>query len=320
VVLEHSSTLRGFFARFTEQGPPNIDAHIKIESERGMIEGFTVVRRRPGQQRPTDGRRSWVEIMEAQVPPGEWVVPVVNERRVALALSGFSAISWRGSRSPVSGDVSAGMMGICELNQPHRFEMRNPASFAIVLLRNELLEQAIEDTRQTRTELKPLQTVQDEIMRHLMEVLLYEMRGGFESGAFFLDGVSAALASHLVRRYGVDPPVERESIGGLAPSVLRRSIEQMEARLEGDLRLVELAREAGLSTSHFVRSFRQSTGKTPYRFLLERRVKHAQDLMRDRRASLTEVALASGFADQHHLAHVFRRFTGITPSAYRRSL
>jgi AraC family transcriptional regulator len=42
--------------------------------------------------------------------------------------------------------------------------------------------------------------------------------------------------------------------------------------------------------------------------------------MRDHRTSLTEVGLASGFADQHHLARVFRRVTGVTPSNYRRSL
>jgi AraC family transcriptional regulator len=84
--------------------------------------------------------------------------------------------------------------------------------------------------------------------------------------------------------------------------------------------LNELAREAGLSTSHFVRSFRQSTGKTPYQFLLQRRVDRARDLMRDPHFSLTEVALASGFADQHHLATVFRRMTRMTPSKYRRSL
>jgi AraC-like DNA-binding protein len=66
----------------------------------------------------------------------------------------------------------------------------------------------------------------------------------------------------------------------------------MEARLEGDLRLDELASEAGLSTSHFIRGFRQSTGKTPYQF----------------------------FANQHHMARIFRSVTGLTPSAYRRLL
>jgi hypothetical protein len=76
------------------------------------------------------------------------------------------------------------MMGICDLNQPHRFEMRESTSFAIALLRNEPLEQAFEETAQTRIEIEPLQTIQDEIMRRLIEVLLYEMRGGFQSGAW----------------------------------------------------------------------------------------------------------------------------------------
>ena len=94
----------------------------------------------------------------------------------------------------------------------------------------------------------------------------------------------------------------------------------MDARLDDGLRLSELAREAGLSVSHFVRSFRQSTGKTPYQYLLLRRVERARMAMRDRRASLAEVALVSGFTDQHHLARVFRRITGLTPTSYRRSL
>jgi AraC family transcriptional regulator len=43
-------------------------------------------------------------------------------------------------------------------------------------------------------------------------------------------------------------------------------------------------------------------------------------LMHDSRASLAKIAISSGFADQHHLARVFRRMTGMTPSAYRGSL
>jgi methylphosphotriester-DNA--protein-cysteine methyltransferase len=69
-----------------------------------------------------------------------------------------------------------------------------------------------------------------------------------------------------------------------------------------------------------IRSFRESTGKTPYQFLLERGVQRAQTLMRDPRASLAKIAISSGFADQHHLARVFRHITGITPTTYRRSL
>ncbi|WP_353064187.1 helix-turn-helix domain-containing protein [Tunturiibacter psychrotolerans] len=55
----------------------------------------------------------------------------------------------------------------------------------------------------------------------------------------------------------------------------------------------DLAQEAKISTSH-LRSFRQSTGKTPYQYLLHQRIERARSLMRDDRTPSTEVVLASG--------------------------
>jgi AraC family transcriptional regulator len=270
--------------------------------------------------RPTAKRELMpVEVAEVPAPRGEFVLPAVNKVRLALALSDYSS-RWHSLRGLLSKNTSAGSMSICEFNRPRCLEMLNPASFAVVLLRNEILEQALHDSRQTRVELQERYHLQDETLRHLIEVLLHEKRQGFQSGAFFLDGVTVALASYVIRHYSADAPLIANSVGGMAPSTLRRCIVLMEARLERDLGLGELASEAGLSTSHFIRSFRESTGKTPYQFLLERRVQRAQTLMRDPRASLSEIAISSGFADQHHLARVFRRITGITPSTYRRSL
>jgi AraC family transcriptional regulator len=270
--------------------------------------------------RPTAKREFMpVDVAEVAAPRGRWILPAVNEVRLGLILSSYSA-DWHRSRGLLSIDVSAGSLSICEFNQSRRMEMRNPANVALVLLRNEILEQALHDSRQPRVELQERHGLQDQTMRHLMEILLYEKRRGFESGAFFLDGIAAALASHLIHYYSADAPLIANSVGGMAPSTLRRCIALLEARLEGDLRLDELAREAGLSTSHFIRSFRESTGKTPYQFLLDRRVQRARTLMRDPRTSLTEVARSSGFANQHHMARIFRCVTGITPRAYRASL
>jgi AraC family transcriptional regulator len=260
-----------------------------------------------------------VDVAEVAAPRGNWILPAVDKVRLGLILSDYSA-NWHSARGLLSINVTAGSLSICEFNQPRRMEMRNPASIACVLLRDEILEQALHDSRQTRVELRERHGLQDQTMRHLMEILLYEKRQGFQRGAFFLDGIAAALASHLIHYYSADAPLIANSIGGMTPSTLRRCIALMEARLERDLRLDELAREAGLSTSHFIRSFRESTGKTPYQFLLERRVQRAQTLMRDPRASLAKIAISSGFADQHHLARVFRHITGITPTTYRRSL
>jgi AraC family transcriptional regulator len=270
-------------------------------------------------QTSTTVQLSPVDVLETSATKGEWTVPAIEEVSLALALSDFSA-RWRGSRGLRSEAVSTGTLAICEYNQSKRFEMRSAAKFAIVLLRNEVLQQVGLGTGYIRPELQAHEVVQDQTLRHLMEVLLREKREGFLSGSLFLDGVSTALASYLLRRYSVASPTEGNVAGGMAPSTLRRCVEFMEAHLDGNLRLSELAREAGVSTSHFLRSFRQSTGKTPYQFLLHRRVERARLLMRDLRAPLTQVALASGFADQHHLARVFRRITGVTPSSYRHLL
>ncbi len=260
-----------------------------------------------------------VDVAEVAAPHGNWILPAVDKVRLGLILSDYSA-NWHSSKGLLSIDVSCGSLSICEFNQSRRMEMRNPASVALVLLRNEILEQALPNMRHPWAELQERHGLQDQTMRRLLEILLYEKRQDFQSGAFFLDAIAVALASHLIHHYSADAPLIANSVGGMAPSVLRRSIALMEARLEGDLRLDELAREAGLSTSHFIRSFRESTGKTPYQFLLHRRVQRAQTLMRDPRASLAEIAKSSGFANQHHMARIFRWVTGLTPSAYRGSL
>jgi AraC family transcriptional regulator len=261
-----------------------------------------------------------LDVAEVAAPRGHWILPAVDKVRLGLILSDYSA-NWHSSKGLLSIDVNAGSLSICEFNQPRRMEMRNPTNVALVLLQNEILEQALHNNnRQPRIELQERHGLQDHNMRHLMEILLYEKRQDFPSGAFFLDSIAAALASHLIHYYSAGVPLITKFVAGMAPSTLRRCIALIEARLEEDLRLSELACEAGLSTSHFIRSFRQSTGKTPYQFLLDWRVQRAQTLLRDPRASLSEIARSTGFADQHHLARVFRRITGITPSTYRRSL
>jgi AraC family transcriptional regulator len=264
-------------------------------------------------------QRPLVEIVETSAAAGEWATPAVKMVSIALARSNFSA-KWHGARGLRSKDISAGTLAICEFDRSQQFEMRNTAEFGIVMMSNEVLEQVGQETRYVRPELQTHDVLKDSTLRRLMEILLSEKQANFRSGLFFLDSISTTLASYLLRHYSAASAVLENSTGGLAPSVLRRSIEFIQTHLEGNLRLSDLAHEAKISTSHLIRSFRQSTGKTPYQYLLHQRIERARSLMRDRRTSLTEVALASGFADQHHLARVFRRITSMTPSDYRRSL
>jgi AraC-like DNA-binding protein len=112
----------------------------------------------------------------------------------------------------------------------------------------------------------------------------------------------------------VDPPTNR---GGLAPARANRICEYIESHLQENIALEVLAEIAQLSVHHFARAFRQSLGTPPHNYIVQRRVEHAQQLLRNTDLPLSEIAMDAGFTDQSHLARHFRTITGISPSLAR---
>ena len=90
-------------------------------------------------------------------------------------------------------------------------------------------------------------------------------------------------------------------------------------RLDGTVRIADLARECGLSMSHFIQAFKRAIGMTPHRRLAERRIKKAKALPQTN-APLSHVALACGFASQSHFTRVFTELVGAPPGQWRRHL
>lgn len=112
-----------------------------------------------------------------------------------------------------------------------------------------------------------------------------------------------------------EPPAR--SRGGLPPVVTQRICEYMESHLDQRIGLEALAAMAGLSTHHFARAFHQSVGMPPHSYLLSRRLEKAGRMLRETKLPLAEIAVATGFSDQSHLARHFRRQTGMPPSLAR---
>ena len=110
----------------------------------------------------------------------------------------------------------------------------------------------------------------------------------------------------------------REVRGGLTHTKLERVIAHIEDNLASKLSLPGIAEIAGISVSHLKTLFRNSTGVPVYEYVLRRRVERAQLLLRNHKMSIAEIALATGFAHQSHLARHMHRILGHTPSAVRR--
>jgi AraC-like DNA-binding protein len=112
----------------------------------------------------------------------------------------------------------------------------------------------------------------------------------------------------------VDPPTNR---GGLAPARANRVCEYIDSHLQESIALEVLAEIAQLSVHHFARAFRQTLGIPPHNYIVQRRVEHAQQLLRNTDLPLSEIAIVAGFTDQSHLARHFRTITGVSPSLAR---
>jgi AraC-like DNA-binding protein len=107
--------------------------------------------------------------------------------------------------------------------------------------------------------------------------------------------------------------------GGLPAGTVRRLREYVDVHLNESINLAMLAAVAGLSMHHFAREFKQSFGVTPHHYLTQKRVERAQEMLAQTDLSLAEIAYATGFSDQSHLARHFRHMLATTPREFRRS-
>jgi AraC family transcriptional regulator len=159
----------------------------------------------------------------------------------------------------------------------------------------------------------------DPILHHLGQTLLSSLEPPQQTSKIFMDHVLQALNCHLVSSYGNVTLSDRRFRGGLSPRQARRATELLEAHLDGDIPLQQVAEACELSVSHFARSFKQTFRRPPHAWLLERRVDKAKDLMLNSRLPLADIAAQCGFADQSSLNRSFRRIHGIAPGMWRRN-
>jgi len=227
---------------------------------------------------------------------------------------------WEEGRAVTTADVRSGATYLYDLRRDPRYVIDKPFHSVFFYLPRAALDSIGQQAGTRRIgdlDYQPGIGSDDDIVRQLSASLLAGLHRPHEVNQLFVDHLLLAIGAHVVQAYGgldVSGPVR----GGLAAWQTKRACERLAADLEGKLSLQHLAAEFGLSTSHFSRAFRISTGLPPHRWLMQQRVSKAKQLLSDRRLPLSEVAIAAGFANQSHLTRVFSSIAGISPGAWRR--
>lgn len=142
------------------------------------------------------------------------------------------------------------------------------------------------------------------------------VEGAAASPADSLEEIALDLAGAVIPI--VSDTVERVRINETRdPKRIAHVLRQMEAGSEQALSIAGLAREAGLSRYHFLRTFKLATGITPHQWLLRTRLRHAAERLVASPDPITEIALDVGFDDLSNFIRSFRAEFGVSPSRYR---
>jgi AraC family transcriptional regulator len=247
--------------------------------------------------------------------PRHWVR---HDQAFAMMLRPGS-IEWGSKRSALEQfDYRAGDLALCHRHVGEWVGLMNASHLQLGISDTALM--ACSDGAYGEVELRPSRKFADPRLTAMVAAVHAEMVAGFPSGRLFLDSVEQAMAVTLVNGHAVRHRPLQFSRGGLGPARLRRIKELVRAKMEDDLSLDEMAQSVGLSTAHFARMFRKSTGQTPHQFVLRQRLERAQAMLRAPDARVLDVAVACGFKTQQHFAQAFRDFWRVSPTEYRQDL
>jgi AraC-like DNA-binding protein len=181
----------------------------------------------------------------------------------------------------------------------------------------EALEEIAEDSGFGPVRAFRLAIVEDDLVLAQMTKNIVPYIGRDELSPLAMDHFQLILGAHLLQRYGGGKNI-RLAAGGLSAWQRRRAEALLREHLDGSVHLSELARECGLSVSHFARSFKASFGVSSHRWLVERRIELAMQLLVQTREPLVTVAVQSGFTDQAAFTRTFHQIVGMSPGRWRR--
>jgi len=158
----------------------------------------------------------------------------------------------------------------------------------------------------------------DPIVANLGRALIPALTAPSSASSFFIDHIALAITTHLAQAYGGLRVAVARQHGRLSRAQERRAKEFLMKHAGDDISIAAAAAECGLSRSYFIKAFKETTGTTPHKWLLQHRVQQAKQLLAEDKIPIAEIAAACGFADQSHLTRVFSNAFGIPPGAWRR--
>jgi AraC family transcriptional regulator len=260
-----------------------------------------------------------VRVHRARVLPGRLLEHANSFHEVNINLGGrltTEKISASGKLVRTKG--AAGNLCITPAGQPIGAFWEKPLdNLGISFDPDFVVRTAVENRFNSKFEFAEIYKEKDSLIQHISLALLAEAESQTPAGRLYAESLIQTLILHLLKNYSTANLKQENAHGGLSGYKLRRVKEFIDANLEEDLSLAEIAAASDLSQYHFSRAFRASTGLTPQQYLMQQRVERAKELLANDNLPIIEISLRTGFKNQSHFTTLFRKFTKFTPKTWR---
>lgn len=276
----------------------------------------------PVPPRLTSQGANWSNLMFAwyrEHPGCESIESIFQQHALEIMdVSSCSHHERRMGKNHLSYQLRGGEICFCPANTSHWTTWERPTSFTVIAFAPTFFEGVSEQIWESvRVEFVPKWQIFDPIIQGIVTALRSDLLAGCPAGSLYGESFGTSLAVHILSQFSI---IERKipDLQGLSRSSQEEVLEFIEAYLETDIRLEDLARIAGISTFHFCRLFKQTMHITPHQYVIRRRIERAKQLLKQSNLRIVDIALACGFASQSHFSRHFRRVVGISPKAFRR--
>jgi AraC family transcriptional regulator len=217
-------------------------------------------------------------------------------------------------------EMNGDMVSVIPPGVKHTIHWNRRAPLLHINLNDQFFDSMLENvSNKISTKLAPSLLVRDPFLVEMGKELYRELQFG-PINELFAKSVVTLTATHLIRAYSCKPSSVAVYRCGLGPKRERKVRKYIQDNLDRPLSLDDLAQVALLSPSYFISMFQQSTGMTPYQYVLQQRVEYAKELLTYSKLSLMEIAHKCGFPDQSQFTTTFRRHMGVPPGQYKRRL
>jgi len=270
----------------------------------------------------------WHDVYTSLAAERSWTAELNPVRHYCLAYCVHqSARVWRaidGDGKPYEAILKPRTFGVVPADRVSRWNLDGRPDVLLVYLRRAMVDELAGEMfglEAKDVELRPLLGDRDPLLEQLALALLAALRRR-ESGSdgLYADSLARMAAMQVLRHHMLragKPAAPADDMRAMPPG-MRRVHDFIEAALDRELGLERLAREAGVSAHTLPRAFLRAFGETPHRYVLNRRLERARELLIATDMPVVDIALATGFSSQSHLATAFRRLTGVTPGEYRK--